>query len=69
MIHSWQTLSNEKNKPLINWTPDLYDRLSKYYDHLAKWLFPIGDHGRQKVVTGLESGSILDIACGTGTLL
>jgi len=58
-----------KLKPIINWTPSLYDRLSKYYDRLGKWLFPIGDRGREKVVSGLVSGLILDVACGTGTLL
>ena len=56
-------------KPLINWTPALYDRLSKYYDHFANWFFPIGDIGREKVVAGLDSGLLLDVACGTGTLL
>jgi ubiquinone/menaquinone biosynthesis C-methylase UbiE len=58
-----------KRKSVIKWTPTLYDRLSKYYDRLARWLFPIGDVGRERVVTGLEIGSLLDIACGTGTLL
>lgn len=58
-----------KLKPLIDWTPALYDRLSKHYDAFAKWLFPIGDTGREKVVSGLTSGRILDVACGTGTLL
>jgi ubiquinone/menaquinone biosynthesis C-methylase UbiE len=58
-----------KLKPIIAWTPTLYDRLSKHYDRFAKWLFPIGERGREKVVSGLVSGRILDVACGTGTLL
>jgi ubiquinone/menaquinone biosynthesis C-methylase UbiE len=32
-------------------------------------LFPIGDRGREEVISGLVSGCILDVACGTGTLL
>jgi len=58
-----------KLKPIISWTPALYDRLAKHYDRFARWLFPIGEKGRDQVVNGLESGLILDIACGTGTLL
>ena len=57
-----------KLKPLIDWTPERYDRLSKHYDRFAR-LFPIGDQGRDKVLSGIGSGLILDIACGTGTLL
>ena len=56
-------------KPLIRWTPSLYDRLSKNYDRMASWFFPIGDRGREKVVSDLKPGRILDVACGTGTLL
>ena len=58
-----------KLKPLINWTPQLYNRLSKNYDRFAAWFFPIGDLGQEKVVSGLDAGLLLDIACGTGTLL
>jgi ubiquinone/menaquinone biosynthesis C-methylase UbiE len=58
-----------KLKPLINWTPQLYDHLSKNYDRFAAWFFPIGDLGREKVVSGLGTGFLLDVACGTGTLL
>ena len=54
---------------IIHWTPSLYDALAKHYDRLARWLFPISDTGREKVVSGLVSGHVLDVACGTGTLL
>lgn len=47
----------------------MYDRLAKHYDLFAKWLFPIGDQGREKVVSDIGSGTILDVACGTGSLL
>jgi ubiquinone/menaquinone biosynthesis C-methylase UbiE len=64
---------NDKNmsslKPIISWTPSLYDRISNQYDRLARWFFPIGDLGRERVVSDLEPGQILDIACGTGSLL
>jgi ubiquinone/menaquinone biosynthesis C-methylase UbiE len=56
-------------KALINWSPSRYDRLAKNYDKYARWFFPIGDRGHNKVLTGLKSGSILDLACGTGRLL
>jgi ubiquinone/menaquinone biosynthesis C-methylase UbiE len=58
-----------KLKPLINWSPRLYDKLAENYDRFAAWFFPIGDLGRERVVSGLEPGAILDVACGTGTLL
>jgi ubiquinone/menaquinone biosynthesis C-methylase UbiE len=62
-------VSLSKPRALIRWTPDLYDRLSKHYDRLAAWLFPIGDRGRRKVLENISSGMLLDVACGTGTLL
>jgi ubiquinone/menaquinone biosynthesis C-methylase UbiE len=34
-----------------------------------KYLFPIGEIGRKRIVEKLTSGSVLDVACGTGTLL
>ena len=34
-----------------------------------KVLFPIGETGRVRIVEKLISGSVLDIACGTGTLV
>ncbi len=56
-------------KPIIQWTPALYDRLAKRYDLAARWLFPIGERGRERVVSGMTLGALLDVACGTGTLL
>ena len=34
-----------------------------------KFLFPIGEIGRERIVDKINAGSILDVACGTGTLL
>lgn len=51
------------------WTPEVYDRVGKYHDFFFRRVFPIGEKGQQKVVEGLDSGSILDVACGTATLL
>ena len=51
------------------WTTKTYDRLSRYYDTFMKVLFPVGERGRERVVEKLGSGTVLDVACGTGTLL
>lgn len=51
------------------WKKRTYNKLSKYYDFLMKYLYPIGEKGRKKIVERLNDGSILDVACGTGTLL
>jgi ubiquinone/menaquinone biosynthesis C-methylase UbiE len=54
----------------IDWTPRRYSRFSKIYDLAFDLFFPIGKRSHQRVLDGLESGSsILDVACGTGTLL
>jgi ubiquinone/menaquinone biosynthesis C-methylase UbiE len=55
-------------KPLIHWTPKLYDKIARYYDWMA-CLFPIEKKGHDKVLEGLVEGSLIDVACGTGTLL
>lgn len=34
-----------------------------------KWFFPIGETGRERIVEMLSDGLVLDVACGTGTLL
>jgi ubiquinone/menaquinone biosynthesis C-methylase UbiE len=51
------------------WTTKTYDKLSKYYDTFMRILFPVGERGRERVVEKLDSGTVLDVACGTGTLL
>lgn len=56
-------------RPLIDWTPEFYDKLSKYYDQLFKLTFSIGIKGQARVLEGIKPGSLLDVACGTGTLL
>ena len=58
----------KKPQPRI-WTTNTYNRLSRYYDAFMKFFFPIGEKGREKIVEKLTSGSVLDVACGTGTLL
>jgi demethylmenaquinone methyltransferase/2-methoxy-6-polyprenyl-1,4-benzoquinol methylase len=51
------------------WTTRTYNRLSRYYDTFMKFFFPVGEKGRERIVEKLISGSVLDVACGTGTLL
>lgn len=51
------------------WTPRFYGLLSSQYDRFFKVFFPHGEEGYRRVLEGLDSGSILDVACGTGTLL
>jgi ubiquinone/menaquinone biosynthesis C-methylase UbiE len=51
------------------WTPSTYDRLSKYYDSLAGLFFRSAEAAQERALLGLSSGSILDVGCGTGTLL
>ena len=58
----------ETGQPRI-WTTRTFDRLSRYYDRFMQIFFPIGEKGRIHIVEKLGTGSILDVACGTGTLL
>ncbi len=58
----------ERSQPRI-WTTETYDRISRYNDTFMKFFFPIGQKGRRRIVKKLTSGSVLDVACGTGTLL
>ena len=58
----------KKPQPRI-WTTNTYNRFSRYYDAFMKFFFPVGEKGREKIVDKLTSGSVLDVACGTGTLL
>ena len=59
---------DKRSGPRI-WTTKTYDRLSGYYDAFMKLFFPIGEVARERIVEKLTSGSVLDVACGTGTLL
>ena len=59
----------KQKKTLIRWTPTTYNRIAKVYDTLAKYLFPISDFTYERIAQDLGSGRMLDVACGTGTLL
>jgi ubiquinone/menaquinone biosynthesis C-methylase UbiE len=51
------------------WSPKMYNWLSRRYDSLS-WMFaPGGEEAQQMLVKDIDCGSILDIGCGTGTLL
>ena len=58
----------KRSEPRV-WTAKTYNRLSPYYDTFMKFFFPLGEEGREMIVEKLASGSVLDVACGTGTLL
>ena len=58
----------KRSEPRV-WTTKTYNRLSRYYDTFMKIFFPLGQAGREKIVEKLDSGTVLDVACGTGTLL
>jgi ubiquinone/menaquinone biosynthesis C-methylase UbiE len=51
------------------WTTRTYNRLAKYYDLFMRVSVPVGEKGRERIVERLSTGSVLDVACGTGTLL
>ncbi|MBN1304843.1 MAG: class I SAM-dependent methyltransferase [Anaerolineales bacterium] len=52
------------------WITRTYDRLSGCYDLYMKVFYPVGEKGRKLVAEKLEPGKrVLDVACGTGTLL
>ena len=57
-------------KPAIDWSTQTYDRTSSFYDILVWLFFPMAAKAQRRVVHGLQPGaSILDIACGTGSVL
>ena len=58
----------ERSQPRI-WTTKTYNRISRFYDTFMKIFVPIGEKGRERIVKKLATGSVLDVACGTGTLL
>lgn len=51
------------------WTPKLYDRIAKNYDRFTWLVSPGGEQAYHRVVAHLRDGSLLDVGCGTGTLL
>lgn len=51
------------------WHTRTYDRLAPYYDRLFRFLFPGDIKAKRLLVKGMKPGRVLDIACGTGTLL
>lgn len=57
-----------RSRPRV-WTTKTYDRMARHYDAFMRYLFPIGEKGRKRVVERLIAGSVLDVACGTGTLM
>ena len=57
-------------KPFLDWTTNLYDHTSTVYDFFLWLAFPVAAKAQRRVVQGLQSGAtILDIACGTGSVL
>ena len=49
------------------WTPGTYNWLARYYDRLSVIFSP--EIGHQTILGGIGPGSILDVGCGTGSLL
>ena len=57
-------------KPILEWTTTLYDRTSSVYDIFLWLAFPMAAKAQHRVVRGLQpDATILDIACGTGSVL
>jgi len=49
------------------WTPRTYNWLSTYYDRFSAIFSP--EIGHRAILRDLKPGSLLDIGCGTGTLI
>jgi ubiquinone/menaquinone biosynthesis C-methylase UbiE len=57
-------------KPLLDWSTRTYDLVSSFYDFFLGLAFPMAAKAQRRVIQGLKAGtSILDIACGTGSVL
>jgi len=57
-------------KPVLDWSTRTYDRVSSLYDALIYLAFPMAAKAQRRVAHGLQpAASILDIACGTGSVL
>lgn len=52
-----------------HWPTKLYDIFAPLYDLWMGIFFRLGKVGHRRVAEGLSEGAILDIACGTGTLI
>ena len=61
--------SHDRRPPATIWTAATYNRIARYYDAVFKLVLPIAEKARYGLLKDLEPGSILDVACGTGTLL
>jgi ubiquinone/menaquinone biosynthesis C-methylase UbiE len=49
------------------WTPRTYNWLSRYYDRFSAIFSP--EIGHRAILRDLKPGSLLDVGCGTGTLI
>ena len=57
-------------KPLLAWSTRTYDLVSSIYDLFLRLTFPMAAKAQRRVAHGLQpAASILDIACGTGSVL
>ena len=57
-------------KPLLDWSTRMYDKVSSTYDLFLRLMFPMAAKAQRRVAQGLQpAASILDIACGTGSVL
>jgi ubiquinone/menaquinone biosynthesis C-methylase UbiE len=51
------------------WTSKVYDRIVAFYDAVFERLFPGAMSARRRVIEDWQTGTILDVGCGTGSLL
>ena len=57
-------------KPVFDWSTRTYDLVSSVYDLFLRLTFPMAAKAQRRVVQGLQPAvPILDIACGTGSVL
>ena len=51
------------------WSPKLYGRIAKYYDFFTRKIFRVFTVAYKILTQDLSRGTILDVGCGTGSLL